>query len=971
MTSLKPRNLAKARERGPEEFWESSLCITQSGTKRRAGTRPLRGGVAATTTRRGAAAGSFRVARADPPGATTEGPRGAGGASSQCGSRDGSAANVSPCVHRWVPPSSVRRDAPLSPADKNDAIFRKVRAILNKLTPEKFHKLRKELLVVGLDSTQILKGVILLIFDKALDEPKYSCMYASLCRELCEESPNFEPPPSSSSGTNGGAPQTTFRRLLLTKCQDEFENRRRASEAYEKRQGRLSPEEQEQRLVAKHKMLGNIKFIGELGKQGLLQESILHQCVQQLLLGSGRWQQQDLECLCQILVTVGRRLDTARARPLMDQYFERMRTLSQAPELPSRIRFLLRDILELRANRWVPRRGNGEHGPRTLQQIREEASRDLGMYVSSRVTAHKGSMGGMDDVFAPLPLASLGTGPGVIPSGGDRFFPYSGRGGNSRAPLNSSGFLGGGGGSNFYNGRIGQQQQQQQTQQQFGRNSQQGQGGPRGGEHLPPRFLKKQTSGSADEISLRPAQNSMVLKPKTPLSFSKGAPASGVGNVGGPALGPHPLAKQALKEAPIVIKQVVQDKNRANRIAQEREKVVTREEVLSQVDELLNTLRAGGDGQQPPSSANNPEEAGKAFEALKIPRKFLADALAHVMLATLDKPEAELLPQLALAYKKDGGPAYLEALQEVFGRMAALEVEMPLVKSMVAGHVARGVARGLVSLSELAGALPNGQHYPLFLLVLQQLSRTQGRVWLTQGLAAAKVDLESVLPEGNRGPERLAEVLEDRGLGFLLPRLQGDMWRQLKADPSPNALYRWLRESLEPQQQAQPSFVHALVTCLLRHITGETTLPGLVTNSDATNNTDNSNNGPAVQLSAANQVPERAQLDKERELAGRFQPLLRAFLGERPSLQLAALYALQTFCHSLGFPKGMLLRWFVLLYDLEVVEEEAFLKWKEDVNDDYPAKGKALFQVNQWLTWLEEAEEEEEEEEDCSDEGDN
>lgn len=119
-------------------------------------------------------------------------------------------------------------------------------------------------------------------------------------------------------------------------------------------------------------------------------------------------------------------------------------------------------------------------------------------------------------------------------------------------------------------------------------------------------------------------------------------------------------------------------------------------------------------------------------------------------------------------------------------------------------------------------------------------------------------------------------------------------------------------------------------------------------------------------------VPERAQLDKEREMLERFQPLLRAFLGERPALQLAALYALQSLCHSLGFPKGLLLRWFVLLYDLEVVEEEAFLKWKEDVNDDFPGKGKALFQVNQWLTWLEEAEEEEEEDdEDCSDEGDN
>lgn len=892
-------------------------------------------------------------------------------------------------------------------------MFRKVRGILNKLTPEKFHKLRKELLQVGLDSTHILKGVILLIFDKALDEPKYSCMYASLCRQLCDESPNFEPPPSSSTSSQ----TTTFRRLLLTKCQDEFENRRRASEAYEHRHGPLSPEEQEQRLVAKHKMLGNIKFIGELGKQGLLQESILHQCVQQLLLGGGGrpggdcW--QDLECLCQILVTVGRRLDTPKAKPLMDQYFERMRTLAQSPELPARIRFLLRDVVELRGNRWVPRRGNAEHGPRTLQQIREEASRDLGIYSGghSRMSGGGGGQnrgaslgGGMDDVFAPLPMASLGTGPGVIPS--DRFFPYRGGNASGRSSLNAGGggFLGGGGGSNYYNGRNSQP-----PPQQFGR-------GQRGGEHLPPRFLKKQGPGSADEISLRPAQNSMVLKPKTPLSFSKTT-----GTTTTP-LGPHPLAKQAMKEPPIVIKQVVQDKNRANRSAPDREKGATREEVIARVDELLASLKLSngtatttttdqqgtaatitnsavnnnGTATPPPPTTGGggsdnglPDETSRAFEALKIPRKFLADALAHAMLATLDKPQAELLPHMALAYKKDGAAAYLEALQEVFGRMAALEVERPLVKSMVAGHVARGVAKGLVSLSELAQALPQGQHYPLFLLVLQQLARVQGRVWLTQGLQQAKVDLESLLPEGgNRGPERLAEVLEDRGLGFLLPRLQGDLWRQLKADPSPTALYRWLRDSLDAQQQAQPSFVHALVTCLLRHILGHTTMPHLLLNTNstagggATNNeaanTDNEQQSAAIQppssaaAAAAAVVPERAQLDKEREMVERFQPLLRAFLGERPALQLAALYALQSLCHSLGFPKGLLLRWFVLLYDLEIVEEEAFLKWKEDVNDDYPGKGKALFQVNQWLTWLEEAEEEEEEDdEDCSDEGDN
>lgn len=43
---------------------------------------------------------------------------------------------------------------------------------------------------------------------------------------------------------------------------------------------------------------------------------------------------------------------------------------------------------------------------------------------------------------------------------------------------------------------------------------------------------------------------------------------------------------------------------------------------------------------------------------------------------------------------------------------------------------------------------------------------------------------------------------------------------------------------------------------------------------------------------------------------------------------------------------GMLLRMFMNMYDMEVVEEEVFLKWKEEVNDEYPGKGKALFQVS-------------------------
>lgn len=80
----------------------------------------------------------------------------------------------------------------------------------------------------------------------------------------------------------------------------------------------------------------------------------------------------------------------------------------------------------------------------------------------------------------------------------------------------------------------------------------------------------------------------------------------------------------------------------------------------------------------------------------------------------------------------------------------------------------------------------------------------------------------------------------------------------------------------------------------------------------------------------------------------RYQPILHAFLRERPALQLIAVYSLQVYLYELGFPRGQLLRWFVALYDFEIVEEEAFLTWKEDVDvaDAYPGKGKALFQVN-------------------------
>ena len=120
-------------------------------------------------------------------------------------------------------------------------------------------------------------------------------------------------------------------------------------------------------------------FAGELGKLDLLQEGILHKCIKQLierkksaLGGAARISDmsEDIECLCEIMRTVGQRLDHDRARSWMDQYFERIRAYQSNPELPARIRFLLQDIMDLRTRNWQPRKILlAEGAPKTIQQV--------------------------------------------------------------------------------------------------------------------------------------------------------------------------------------------------------------------------------------------------------------------------------------------------------------------------------------------------------------------------------------------------------------------------------------------------------------------------------------------------------------------------------------------------------------------------------------------------------------------------
>lgn len=53
----------------------------------------------------------------------------------------------------------------------------------------------------------------------------------------------------------------------------------------------------------------------------------------------------------------------------MNQYFERMGTLAENQELPIRIRFMLRDVIELRQNNWIPRKATNVEGPMPIHQV--------------------------------------------------------------------------------------------------------------------------------------------------------------------------------------------------------------------------------------------------------------------------------------------------------------------------------------------------------------------------------------------------------------------------------------------------------------------------------------------------------------------------------------------------------------------------------------------------------------------------
>ncbi|CCX31323.1 Similar to Eukaryotic translation initiation factor 4 gamma; acc. no. Q10475 [Pyronema omphalodes CBS 100304] len=298
-------------------------------------------------------------------------------------------------ANRWQPrsvkaaadPAAAATAAPGS-ADvelmQPDMVQRKVKAALNKMTPEKFDKISDQILEITAQSKhesdgRTLRQVIQLTFDKACDEAHWASMYAKFCKKMLEtmDSDIKDENIKDKAGqvVTGG---NLFRKYLLNRCQEEFErgwkvNLPPTPEGVSEEVMMLS-DEYYIAAAAKRKGLGLVQFIGELFKLNMLTERIMNECVRKLLDFEGLPEDETVESLSKLLRTIGVQLDSSeRSKPLMDQYFGRIQAMVDNKELNSRMRFMLMDVIDLRKTGWDSK--ETDKGPKTIQEIHEEAIR--------------------------------------------------------------------------------------------------------------------------------------------------------------------------------------------------------------------------------------------------------------------------------------------------------------------------------------------------------------------------------------------------------------------------------------------------------------------------------------------------------------------------------------------------------------------------------------------------------------------
>jgi hypothetical protein len=243
-------------------------------------------------------------------------------------------------------------------------VTRSVKSILNKLTIEKFDALYAKLITCGISKDQHVELLVQEVFDKACLQHHFIDMYADLCMKL----------EKSLDDNKTDATATSFRRILLNQCQKSFEDSLQATAKVDQEMA----EDERLELETRHKqrVLGNTRLIGALLSRGMLSPRVLIFCANELLKDPAAT--DALESLAALLTAVGPTFDDKEwsSHGLLCAVFDRVKALTKDKQVSPRLRFLLSDVLDLRATNWANMKKATEKqaGPMKLEEIQKQAA---------------------------------------------------------------------------------------------------------------------------------------------------------------------------------------------------------------------------------------------------------------------------------------------------------------------------------------------------------------------------------------------------------------------------------------------------------------------------------------------------------------------------------------------------------------------------------------------------------------------
>ncbi|XP_037586484.1 eukaryotic translation initiation factor 4 gamma 3 isoform X10 [Cebus imitator] len=851
----------------------------------------------------------------------------------------------------WKP--SQKRDSQADDPEniKTQELFRKVRSILNKLTPQMFNQLMKQVSGLTVDTEERLKGVIDLVFEKAIDEPSFSVAYANMCRCLV----TLKVPMADKPGNT-----VNFRKLLLNRCQKEFEKDKADDDVFEKKQKELeaasAPEErtrlhdelEEAKDKARRRSIGNIKFIGELFKLKMLTEAIMHDCVVKLLKNHD---EESLECLCRLLTTIGKDLDFEKAKPRMDQYFNQMEKIVKERKTSSRIRFMLQDVIDLRLCNWVSRRA--DQGPKTIEQIHKEAKieeQEEQRKVQQLMTKEKRR-------------------PGVqrVDEGGWNTV----QGAKNSRVLDPSKFL------KITKPTIDEKIQLVPKAQlgSWGK-------GSSGGAKASETDALRSSASSLNRFSALQPPAPSGSTPSTPVEFDSRRTLTSRGSMGREK-NDKPLPSAAAR--PNTFMRGGSSKDLLDNQSQEeqrREMLETVKQLTGGVDVERNSTEAERNKtresakpeistvsapDKPALSEEEMERKSKSIideflhindfkEAMQCVEELNAQGLLHVFVrvgveSTLERSQitrdhmGQLLYQLVQS-EKLSKQDFFKGFSETLELADDMAIDIPHIWLYLAELVTPMLKEGGISMRELTiefskPLLPVGRAGVLLseilhLLCKQMSHKKVGALW-----READLSWKDFLPEG----EDVHNFLLEQNLDFIesdspcssealskkelsAEELNKRLEKLIIEDKANDEqIFDWVEANLDESQMSSPTFLRALMTAVCK----------------------------AAIIADCSTFRVDTAVIKQRV------PILLKYLDSDTEKELQALYALQASVVKLDQPANLLRMFFDCLYDEEVISEDAFYKWESSKDPaEQNGKGVALKSVTAFFTWLREAEEESE-----------